>query len=445
MSPVLRFAPSPTGLIHIGNARTALLNALVARRQGGTFVLRFDDTDAERSRAEYAEQTEIDLAWLGIVPDLVVRQSDRMDLYGEAAERLKASGRLYPCYETAEELERRRRIQLARGQPPIYDRAALTLTEEDRRALEAQGRRPHWRFRLQPRVVAWDDLVRGASHVDCASLSDPVLVREDGTYLYTLPSVVDDIALGITDVVRGEDHVTNTGVQIQLFEALGGAAPRFGHHNLLTTVSGEGLSKRSGALSLHQLAAEGYEPLAVAALAVLVGSSEAVRPVADLDELASLVDLAHISRAPAKFDESELDNLNARFVHAMSYEAAQPRLEDLRIGGGEAFWNAIRANLSRFGDALRWWGIVEGPVSPQIADKALTDAALELLPPEPWDGSTWKTWTEAVRARTGLKGRALFMPLRLALTGLDHGPELAVLLPLIGPERARERLNGEVA
>ncbi|NNM72308.1 glutamate--tRNA ligase [Enterovirga sp. DB1703] len=445
MAPVLRFAPSPTGLIHIGNARTALLNALVARREGGIFVLRFDDTDAERSRTEYAEQTEADLAWLGIRPNLVVRQSERMELYAEASERLKAAGRLYSCYETAEELDRRRRIQLARGQPPIYDRAALSLTDEDRRALEEQGRRPHWRFRLEPRVAGWEDRVRGPSHVDCASLSDPVLVREDGTYLYTLPSVVDDIALGITDVVRGEDHVTNTGVQIQLFEALGARPPAFGHHNLLTTMSGEGLSKRSGALSLRQLAEDGYEPLAVAALAVLVGSSEAVRPVADLDELASLVDLAHISRGPAKFDESELDALNARFVHAMPYETARPRLEDLHIGGGEEFWNAVRANLSRFGDALRWWGIVEGPVSPQIEDPALIAAALRLLPPEPWDATTWKSWTDAVRAETGLKGRALFLPLRLALTGLDHGPELAALLPLIGPERAKARLAGEVA
>ena len=445
MNPVFRFAPSPTGLIHIGNARTALLNALSARRRGGTFVLRFDDTDKERSRTEYADQTEADLAWLGIPPDVTVRQSDRMALYAEAAERLKGMGRLYACYETSEELERRRRLQLARGLPPIYDRAALSLTAEDRRALEEGGRRPHWRFQLEPRIVAWQDLVRGPCHVDCASLSDPVLVREDETYLYTLPSVVDDIALGITAVVRGEDHVTNTGVQIQIFEALSGASPEFGHHNLLTTMSGEGLSKRSGALSLRQLAEDGYEPLAVATMAVLVGSSEAVRPVADLAELAALVDLAHISRAPARFDESELDGLNARFVHAMSFEVARPRLEALRIGGGEAFWNAARANLARFGDALKWWGVVEGPVSPQVDDAALVEAALRLLPPEPWDATTWKIWTDAVRAETGLKGRALFLPLRLALTGLEHGPELATLLPLIGADRAKARLAGEVS
>lgn len=442
-SPVLRFAPSPTGLIHIGNARTALLNALVARRDGGTFVLRFDDTDAERSRREYADQTEADLAWLGIPPDRVVRQSERMDIYAEAAERLKRSGRLYPCYETADELERRRRLQLARGLPPIYDRAALALTDEDRRELEEAGRKPHWRFRLEPRVVAWADLVRGPSHVDCESLSDPVLVREDGTYLYTLPSVVDDAALGITHVIRGEDHVTNTGVQIQLFQALGAAIPAFGHHNLLTATSGEGLSKRSGALSLQSLATDGIEPMAVASLAVLVGSAEAVRPVSSLDELASLVDLAHISRGPAKFDEAELEALNAKLVHSLDYGAARSRLDDLGIAGDERFWNAVRGNLTRFGDALRWWGIVQGPVVPVVDDRSLAETASRLLPPEPWDENTWKAWTGAVRDATGLKGRALFLPLRLALTGIDHGPELAGMLPLIGYNRSRARLGGE--
>lgn len=443
--PVVRFAPSPTGLIHIGNARTALLNALFARREGGTFVLRFDDTDSERSRRDYADQTEEDLAWLGIPPDRVVRQSDRMAIYAEAAERLKDAGRLYPCYETAEELERRRRLQLARGAPPIYDRAALALSADDRRRLEDEGRRAHWRFKLDARQVAWTDLVRGLSHVDGGSLSDPVLVRQDGTYLYTLPSVTDDIALGITHVIRGEDHVTNTGVQIQIFEALGGAIPAFGHHNLLTTASGEGLSKRLGALSLKSLAADGIDSMAVASLATLVGSAESVRPVASLAELAKLVDLAHISRAPAKFDEAELDALNARLLHATPYDAVAERLADLGIGGGEPFWLAVRANLDRLNDAVRWWGIVEGPVVPAITEPAAMERARTLLPASPWDATTWKTWTNAVRDATGLKGKALFMPLRLALTGLDHGPELAALLPLIGPDRTRARLVGEVA
>jgi glutamyl-tRNA synthetase len=445
MTVTVRFAPSPTGLIHIGNARTALLNALFAQREGGRFILRFDDTDAERSRREYADAIETDLAWLGIPPDVTVRQSERLDIYAEAAERLKSQGRLYACYETTEELERRRRLQLARGQPPIYDRAALTLTDEDRRRLEGEGRRPHWRFRLDHRVVEWADLVRGPSHVDCGSLSDPVLVREDGTYLYTLPSVADDAALGVTHVIRGEDHVTNTAVQAQLFEALSAAPPAFGHHNLLTTASGEGLSKRLGHLSLAGLREAGIEPMAVASLAVLVGSAEAVRPVPDLGALAALVDLAHISRGPAKFDEAELDQLNARLVHDMPYEAVRERLAAIGIGGGEAFWNAVRSNLTRVAEATAWWRVVEGPVLPVISDHALATTAKSLLPQEPWNETTWKSWTGAVQKATGVKGRALFMPLRQALTGLDHGPELATLLPLIGRARASARLHGQTA
>jgi glutamyl-tRNA synthetase len=288
-------------------------------------------------------------------------------------------------------------------------------------------------------------MVRGDSHVDCASLSDPVLVREDGTYLYTLPSVADDIDLDVSHVIRGEDHVTNTAVQIQLFEALGAPAPIFGHHNLLTTASGEGLSKRLGHLSLRGLREAGLEPQAVASLAVLVGTAETVRPVAGLDELARLVDFAHISRAPAKFDESELEQLNSKLVHAMTYDEVRGRLAALGVGGGEAFWNAVRTNLTKVSDAAAWWPVVEGPVTPVVTEAGLVATAADSLPPEPWDGSTWKTWTDALKARTGAKGKALFMPLRLALTGRDHGPELAPLLPLIGADKARRRLRGEVA
>jgi glutamyl-tRNA synthetase len=354
-------------------------------------------------------------------------------------------GRLYACYETPDELERRRRRQLGRGLPPIYDRAALKLTPEEREKLEAEGRRPHWRFLLDHRTVAWSDLVRGDSHVDCASLSDPVLVREDGTYLYTLPSVADDIDLEITHVIRGEDHVTNTAVQIQIFEALGAPVPRFVHHNLLTTASGEGLSKRLGHLSLKGLREAGLEPQAVASLAVLVGTAETVRPVASLDELAGLIDFAHISRAPAKFDKSELEHLNSKLVHAMSYDEVRERLAALGVGGGEAFWNAIRTNLTTVSEAAAWWAVVEGPVTPVITDADLVEKAAGVLPSEPWDGSTWKSGTDSLKSRTGAKGRALFMPLRLALTGRDHGPELAPLMPLIGHDKARRRLHGEVA
>jgi glutamyl-tRNA synthetase len=293
--------------------------------------------------------------------------------------------------------------------------------------------------------VPWTDMIRGDCHVDCGSLSDPVLVREDGTYLYTLPSVADDIDLKITHVIRGEDHVTNTAVQIQIFEALGAVPPVFAHHGLLTTTSGEGLSKRLGHLSLKSLREAGLEPQAVASLAVLVGSAEAVRPVADVDELARLIDFSHISRGPAKFDEHELEQLNARLIHELPYDKVRERLAALGADGGEAFWNAVRGNLTRVDDVVQWWSVVQGPVTPAIEDRAFIEAAARVLPEGAWDTTTWKAWTEAVKAATGVKGKALFMPLRLALTGLDHGPELGSLLPLIGPERARARLAGKAA
>jgi glutamyl-tRNA synthetase len=312
MTPTVRFAPSPTGRIHIGNARTALLNYLFVRRPGGRFILRFDDTDIERSRTEYADSILEDLAWLGISADLVRRQSERIPLYEQAALRLTEMGFLYPCYETAEELDRRRKRQQALGRPPIYDRAALRLSDAERRDLETMGRRPHWRFKLEAKTVRWTDLVRGESHIDCSSLSDPVLRREDATFLYTLPSVVDDIDLEVTHVIRGEDHVTNTAVQIQIFEALAGSAPAFGHHNLLIDASGEGLSKRTGALSIASLREGGVEALAAAALAVQVGSAYAVHPVSSLDELANELDLSKLSQAPARFDEAELRAIGGR-------------------------------------------------------------------------------------------------------------------------------------
>lgn len=442
-SPLVRFAPSPTGYLHIGNARPALFNWLFARRHSGRFLLRYDDTDIARSKPEYADAIAEDLGWLGIVPDLVIWQSQRLAIYDAAADRLRAAGRLYDCYETADELDRRRKRQLARGLPPIYDRAALKLTPDQKAEFATEGRSPHWRFMLEAREVVWDDLVRGASHVDCASLSDPVLVREDGSYLYTLPSVVDDIETGVTHVIRGEDHVTNTAVQAQIFEALNAPLPVFGHHNLLTTASGEGLSKRLGHLSLRGLRDSGVEALAVAALAVLVGTSDAVRPVASLDELAGLVELAHVSRAPAKFDEHELETLSARTLHQMPYEAVAARLAAAGIAGGEAFWLAVRGNLANLGEARLWWKVVQGPVEPVIADAAFAKTAAGLLPAEPFDATTWKSWTQAVAAATGTRGKALFMPLRQALTGLDHGPELAALLPLIGREEALRRLASE--
>lgn len=443
--PIVRFAPSPTGYLHIGNARPALFNWLLAHKHGGRFLLRYDDTDTTRSTPEFAQAIADDLAWLGMTPHGAFRQSERIGLYAAAAARLRETGRLYPCYETADELDRRRKRQLARGLPPVYDRAALKLTPADRAALEAEGRKPHWRFKLEERVVAWTDLVRGEAHVDCASLSDQVLIREDGSFLYHLPSVVDDVDLGITHIIRGEDHVTNTAVHIQIFEALGAASPRFGHVNLLTTASGEGLSKRLGHLSLRGLRESGVEALAVAALAVLVGSSDAVRPVASLDELAAIVDLAHVSRAPAKFDEHELETLSARTLHQLPYEAVAFRLAAMNIDAGEPFWLAIRGNLGKLDEARLWHDVVRGTISPIVTDSTFAAQAAALLPEEPFDATTWKSWTGAVAAATGAKGKALFMPLRQALTGFEHGPELAALLPLIGRDKALRRLAGQTA
>jgi glutamyl-tRNA synthetase len=447
MAPVVRFAPSPTGRIHIGNARTALLNWLYARKRGGTFILRFDDTDLARSKEEYAQAIAEDLAWLGIVPDLVVRQSDRFDRYAVAADTLRSLGRLYACYETEEELDYRRKRQLAMHKPPIYDRAALKLTAEERAKLESEGRKPYWRFLLDHRSITFDDLVRGPQAIDCASLSDPVLVRADGTYLYTLPSVTDDIDLGVTAVIRGEDHVTNTAVQIQLFELLGPSVPQFAHHNLLTLASGEGLSKRLGHLSISALREAGYEPSAVAALAVLIGTSHAVEPVASLDDLMGKVDLADVSHSSARFDEAELAAINARTLHQMPFAAVEKRLAEAGIGGGEAFWNAVRGNLEKFSDCAEWWHVVTGPIAPAADPQGagVIAAAQKALPDEPWDLGTWGRWTDAVKAATGAKGRALFHPLRLALTGREQGPELKTLLPFIGRERAQKRLAGETA
>ncbi|QGM44715.1 glutamate--tRNA ligase [Methylocystis heyeri] len=443
-TPVVRFAPSPTGRIHIGNARVALFNYLFAATHNGRFVLRFDDTDFARSTAAFAEGIEIDLAWLGIAPQVTLRQSERTSSYEATAERLRAMGRLYPCWETQEELEKRRKISQARGLPPVYDRAALNASGEDRARWEAEGRRPHWRFLLERKTVEWADLIRGPSHIDCASLSDPVLIREDGSFLYTLPSIVDDIELGISHIIRGEDHVTNTAVQIQLFEALAPEepVPVFAHHNLLVSGEGEGLSKRTGSLSIASLREEGYEPLAVAALATLTGSSEAVRAVRTLEELASHFDLAHVSRNPARFDPGDLAPLTHRTLALLHYEDVRERLSAHDIVGfkAEPFWLAVRSNLSRFDDVLEWWRVVEGEIEPVREDEEMLARAFELLPAEPWDGTIWGQWTAAIKALTGRKGRALFHPLRLALTGKETGPELAALLPLIGHAKVAARL-----
>lgn len=439
----VRFAPSPTGYIHVGNTRQAVNNWLFARQQGGTFVLRIDDTDLERSTQAFEDGIYRDLTWLGLTWDEADSQSKRFPLYEKAVETLKAAGRLYPAYETAEELDRRRKVQLSRGLPPIYDRAALKLSDGEKAALEAEGRRPHWRFKLDGRQVQWNDLVRGPSSVDTASMSDPVLIREDGAFLYTLPSVVDDIEMGVTHVIRGEDHTTNTGAQIEIFEALGGTLPAFAHTSLLVGAEGDKLSKRLGSLSIADLREEGFEPLAIVSHLAKIGTSDPLE-AASLDALAKSFDFAKFGRAPARYDTADLERLNAHVLHATSYEEAKPRLAALDADLGEAFWNAIRGNLDKMADAVRWAAVINGPIAPVVEDQAFLDKAASLLP-ETVDTETWGVWINSVKAETGAKGKGLFMPLRRALTGMDHGPEVGPLLALIGRDKAIKRLGGQAA
>ena len=441
---VVRFAPSPTGLLHVGNARTAVLNYLVAKKAGGKFLLRIDDTDTERSKKEYEDGIIEHLGWLGIRHDLFARQSERAPQHQAAAELLKKMGRLYPCYESQLELDRRRQRQIASGKPPVYDRAALALTDDARAKLEAEGKRPHWRFKLSQKKVKWTDLIRGEVEIDTAHLSDPVLIREDGRFLYTLPSVVDDVDFGITHIIRGEDHVTNTAVQIEIFEALSGKAPAFAHHPLLIGAGGEALSKRLGSLSLKLLREDGIEPMAAVSYLAKTGTSDAIVAEPSLDALIAGFDMAKIGRAPAHFDPAELSNLNAKLLHLLPYTAVESRLRAAGVGG-EAFWDAVKANLTRFAEVKDFWPLVVGPVTPVIEDNNFVAQALAALPPEPWDETTWSVFTKAVAAASGRKGKDLFHPLRLALTGLDHGPELKKLLPLMGRTRAAARLNGETA
>jgi glutamyl-tRNA synthetase len=445
MTTVVRFAPSPTGLLHVGNARTAVLNFLFARKAGGKFLLRIDDTDAERSKPEYEAGIIEDLNWLGIAYDLFARQSERSEAHRKATEKLKATGRLYPCYESQLELDRRRQRQIAAGKPPVYDRAALALTAEDRAKLETQGKKSHWRFKLSQSKVKWRDLIRGEVEIDTAHLSDPVLIREDGRFLYTLPSVVDDVDFAISHIIRGEDHVTNTAVQIEIFEALDAPPPAFAHHPLLVGAGGEALSKRLGSLSLRLLREDGIEPLAAVSYLAKTGTSDSIAPHASLEELIAGFAMEKIGRAPAHFDPAELSNLNAKLLHILSYEAVAGRLFAMGIADAAPFWEAVKPNLARFSDVAELWTLVQGPVVPAIEDAPFVAQAAALLPPEPWDEATWNVWTGAVAAATGLKGRALYHPLRLALTGLDHGPELKKLLPLIGRARALARLQGETA
>jgi glutamyl-tRNA synthetase len=443
MNPTVRFAPSPTGLLHVGNARTAILNWLFARKMGGKFLLRIDDTDSARSTKVFEEAIYRDLDWLGLSHDGTDRQINRLPVYLAALQKLQDEGRVYPSFETEPELERQRSLAAARKQPPIYNRASLEPANKAR--WQAEGRKAHWRFLLSRKKVGWTDLVRGPVEIDTATMSDPVLVREDGAFLYTLPSVADDVDMGITHVVRGEDHVTNTAAQIEIFQALGASVPKFAHFPLLVGAGGEALSKRLGSLSLASLHEDGLEPMAVVSYLAKIGTSDSVEPRTSLEELAAEFDFSKIGRAPAHFVPEELRALNAKLLHMLSFDAVEQRLLGLGISGNAAFWDAVKPNLAQFSQIDTWWKIVYGSQAGRIVDPDLTAKAAELLPQEPWDETTWGSWTNAVSQASGAKGRGLYHPLRTALTGLDHGPEMKKLLPLLGRGRVLARLEGKTA
>lgn len=441
MTVITRFAPSPTGHLHVGNIRAALHNWLFAQKSGGRFLLRLDDTDLERSRPEYADGIKDDLRWLGIAWDGEERQSDRFALYEERFAALRAAGHVYPAYETQQELELRRKILLGRGLPPVYDRGALSLTPDEIAAYEAEGRRPHWRFKLDHDApILWTDLIRGEQRFDPKLLSDPVIRRADGSWLYMLPSVIDDIDMGVTHVLRGEDHVSNTATQIQMFVALDAPLPAFAHEALLTGSEGK-LSKRLGSLGVAHFREAGMEPMAIAALLARLGSSMPVEPFATMQPLINSFDFAHFGRAPARFDEAELAGLNQKIVHQLPYDAVANRLP---AGMDEAAWHAIRPNLETMLEVDQWWRIVTGPIAAQDCaseDREFLVAAHGVLADLPFDVGVWRALTEALKAQTGRKGKMLFLPLRRALTGLDHGPDMSEMLPLIGREQALIRLK----
>jgi len=437
----VRFAPSPTGLLHIGNARAAVLCWLFARRHGGQFMLRIDDTDRERSTEAYAAAIHEDMAWLGLTHDLFAKQSNRFDRYTEVMQKLIDSDRLYPCYETPEELDFKRKRQLAKGEPPIYDRAALLLTPEERATFEAEGRKPHWRFKLLPGKISWNDHIRGPVEFSTDNLGDQVLVRADGVFLYTLASVTDDIDFEITHIVRGEDHVTNTALQIQLFEAITGApcTVEFAHFTMFLDKSGQALSKRLGSLSLQSMREKGLEPMTISSLLARLGTSMPIEPVLSLDELAKNFDFSIFSRTAPHFDDHELDVLNHKLLTIMPYERVKDRLP---ISIDSTLWGLIRGNLETVSDISDWKDVFsDNLVIEKHIDADYIRDALSALPAEPWDIDTWSLWTNVLKEKTERKGRALFMPLRQALTRHDHGPEMKDLLTYIGYDRTVSRLK----
>ena len=432
---ITRFAPSPTGYIHVGNLRTALMNYMIARKSGGQFILRLDDTDQERSKQEYADAIMADLEWLGLHWDRVERQSLRMDRYREAAEDLKAKGRFYEVFESPVELDLKRKKQLNMGKPPVYDRAGLTLSDEDKVKLRAEGRDGYWRFLLNQNRIEWTDGILGPVSIDAASVSDPVLIRADGQVLYTFASSVDDIDMGVTFIVRGADHVTNTATQIQIMEAMGGTPPDFAHHSLLTGAKGEELSKRLGTLSLRDLRARGVEPLALLSLMARLGSSKPVELVGSMDELIDGFDVGSFGSAPTKFDAEDLFPLTRHYVQSLPFDTMKDRIAALGVPDdiAEAFWGVARGNITVLADLEGWWALFRDGATPLVAeeDHAFITQALDLLPAQPWTKDTWSQWTTAVKEATGRKGKGLFMPLRKALTGQEHGPEMADVMPLL--------------
>ncbi|WP_347139473.1 glutamate--tRNA ligase [Paracoccus sp. SSK6] len=436
-----RFAPSPTGHIHVGNLRTALFNYLIARKAGGTFILRLDDTDQERSKEEYADGIKRDLDWLGLHWDREERQSLRLDRYAEAADQLRGAGRLYEVFETPTELDLKRKKQLNMGRPPVYDRAGHGLSEADRDRLRGEGREGYWRFLLDQERIEWTDGILGDISIDAASVSDPVLIRADGQVLYTFASSVDDVDMAVTHIVRGADHVTNTATQIQIIRALGGTPPAFAHHSLLSGAKGEELSKRIGALSIRDLREAGVAPEALLSMMARLGSSQPVELKMTLDELADGFDLSQFGASPTKFDAEDLWPLTRERNQALPFDAVRDRIAALGVPGdlAERFWTVASQNITRLDDLAEWWTIFAQGAEPQIdaEDADFIAQAMPLLPPPPYTDATWGEWTAAVKEATGRKGKGLFMPLRKAVTGQAHGPDMAQVMPLLQVVKAR--------
>lgn len=436
-----RFAPSPTGYIHVGNLRTALMNYLIARKAGGTFILRIDDTDPERSKEEYVDAIKQDLEWLGLHWDRVERQSDRLDRYADAANKLREIGRFYEAFETPTELDLKRKKQLNMGKPPVYDRAALALSDDEKAALRAERGDGVWRFKLDHERIEWNDGILGDISIDAASVSDPVLIRADGQVLYTIASVVDDTEMGVTDVVRGSDHVTNTATQIQIIEALGGTAPRFAHHSLLTGPQGEALSKRLGTLALRDLREQGVQPMALLSLMARLGASDPVELRSDMAELIEGFDISRFGAAPTKFDVQDVFPMTAHYLQRLPLPDVADTVRDLGVPDdlAEPFWLMARDNITTLADLGAWWTLCRDGADPLVddEDRDFIKQAMALLP-DTLTADTWSAWTGEVKSATGRKGKGLFMPLRKALTGQERGPEMAALLPLLQVIKARD-------